>query len=83
MSAGEGLQTLPKGCQEWTPGEETARMFGDQGLDFGGGIVLFFLTFLVEHSTSRCALPTSINFCFHSLILSYIIKLVLIVLKLF
>lgn len=45
-----------------------------------GGIALFFLTFLVEHSTSRCALPTSIIFCFHSSILSCIIKLLLIVL---
>ena len=24
VSAGERLQALPKGCQEWTPGEETA-----------------------------------------------------------
>uniref|UniRef100_A0A674MH22 Helicase with zinc finger n=1 Tax=Takifugu rubripes TaxID=31033 RepID=A0A674MH22_TAKRU len=24
VSAGDGLQTLPRGCQEWTPGEETA-----------------------------------------------------------
>uniref|UniRef100_A0A8C4NR39 Probable helicase with zinc finger domain n=1 Tax=Dicentrarchus labrax TaxID=13489 RepID=A0A8C4NR39_DICLA len=29
VSAGERLQALPKGCQEWTPGEETA----DNGLD--------------------------------------------------
>uniref|UniRef100_A0A671ULM6 Probable helicase with zinc finger domain n=1 Tax=Sparus aurata TaxID=8175 RepID=A0A671ULM6_SPAAU len=29
VSAGDRLQALPKGCQEWTPGEETA----DNGLD--------------------------------------------------
>uniref|UniRef100_A0A3Q3FA03 C3H1-type domain-containing protein n=1 Tax=Labrus bergylta TaxID=56723 RepID=A0A3Q3FA03_9LABR len=29
VSAGERLQALPAGCQEWTPGEETA----DNGLD--------------------------------------------------
>lgn len=29
VSAGDGLQTLKRGCQEWTPGEETACMFGD------------------------------------------------------
>uniref|UniRef100_A0A8C7Z521 Probable helicase with zinc finger domain n=1 Tax=Oryzias sinensis TaxID=183150 RepID=A0A8C7Z521_9TELE len=29
VSAEERLQTVPKGCQEWTPGEETA----DNGLD--------------------------------------------------
>uniref|UniRef100_A0A671UKW4 Probable helicase with zinc finger domain n=1 Tax=Sparus aurata TaxID=8175 RepID=A0A671UKW4_SPAAU len=30
VSAGDRLQALPKGCQEWTPGEETA---ADNGLD--------------------------------------------------
>uniref|UniRef100_A0A665V716 Probable helicase with zinc finger domain n=1 Tax=Echeneis naucrates TaxID=173247 RepID=A0A665V716_ECHNA len=30
VSAGERLQAVPKGCQEWTPGEDTA---SDNGLD--------------------------------------------------
>uniref|UniRef100_A0A3Q2TFZ6 Probable helicase with zinc finger domain n=1 Tax=Fundulus heteroclitus TaxID=8078 RepID=A0A3Q2TFZ6_FUNHE len=30
VSAGDRLQTVPKGCQEWTPGEESA---ADNGLD--------------------------------------------------
>ncbi|XP_041838677.1 probable helicase with zinc finger domain [Melanotaenia boesemani] len=32
VSAGERLQAVPKGCQEWTPGEETA-VAADNGLD--------------------------------------------------
>lgn len=28
VTAGEGLQKLARGCQEWTPGEEAARTFG-------------------------------------------------------
>ncbi|KAJ4923302.1 hypothetical protein JOQ06_016424, partial [Pogonophryne albipinna] len=32
VSSEERLQTLPKGCQEWTPGEETA-VAPDNGLD--------------------------------------------------
>ncbi|CAG06126.1 unnamed protein product, partial [Tetraodon nigroviridis] len=32
VSTGDGLQTLPRGCQEWTAGEETA-LSADNGLD--------------------------------------------------
>ncbi len=56
VSAGEQLKALPKGCQEWTPGEETAGVsyiqISDQGLDFWGDFLFlsYSLHFWLEHA---------------------------------